>query len=816
MPKYPLRISTECELEFRKPVEGALKLARLLPHVGRIRIEVPGEPDRLLTQVVNEARRGTGAPVELMGIAPSLQAAPPEAVIWLQRLTVPELDDASLQALLGAVQAEGLLPEVTGMDNPVGALKAAAQGLRGVDNQLEARKWDLAAEKADKLASQHPWMAPLLLERFAAHPLARFGHGQSEAPAAPPADAVPAPRTSRSSAPRRPKGDPPAADLADEALGPHWISNLAPQTHWTLLIDDHSRGPRRAGRLVALLLPPEPGLAPCPGEHTRKADDATHASRLQALAAAPVGVLGFEWSERDDEREARPAAAELLAWVVRLLPLSGPTQLRVLGGARRSERLAEAVAQGLALADDRRRAWITVGEPEAVAKDDPFAAYADSVGFTWHRQGLTAEGPLGTLAAGLVAAPPEPLRALFDDLGGRRGPDGQRWDALIAGPGSPLLDALRDRLTARAAEDDHLWRRYLRHTLIHMDQAETHPELLSAQVSFLAAANGAGKHTLGARVRLAGAVASLQVATAAGAQDPAAAAVVRDLSGQVLGEDPRAACSADLAWADHAALSLDQAGAQARLQPWADRDALVLGARLRARVLGALGRTAGPDGGPQLDAALDALAALSQPEDREREAEAPTLDRARLAVEAEATSDEEALAWVERLTGPLAKRSARLATSRRLSDRAAHHLMLRLLVQRPALGAEHRAAVLEVRDKWVHRSGGHPWPLIELYRALLLDDAGEFEAAKEHAVLGASVAFAEAQGPAQRLVGAVVHAIAARWGVDWPDRDDTLLRLETALPKAQAHVAAIRAFCTAPDSADPRALLRDALPFNFR
>ena len=30
--------------------EGAIKLARLLPHVGRIRVEVPGQPDKLLQQ----------------------------------------------------------------------------------------------------------------------------------------------------------------------------------------------------------------------------------------------------------------------------------------------------------------------------------------------------------------------------------------------------------------------------------------------------------------------------------------------------------------------------------------------------------------------------------------------------------------------------------------------------------------------------------------------------------------------------------------------------------------------------------------------
>ncbi len=150
-------------------------------------------------------------------------------------------------------------------------------------------------------------------------------------------------------------------------------------------------------------------------------------------------------------------------------------------------------------------------------------------------------------------------------------------------------------------------------------------------------------------------------------------------------------------------------------------------------------------------------------------------------------SDAAVRAAVEKIVGPLADAVARLATSEN-DERYAQHLLLRWLMTRG--DADLKERYLASIDDWKVGSG-HPWPLIQLYRGILLR-ASEPEKAVERVLNGAEIAFATRQGPVVRLIGACCRVIASGWGTPWPEGDAELRQLNKSLPAASEQIEALR------------------------
>ena len=139
---------------------------------------------------------------------------------------------------------------------------------------------------------------------------------------------------------------------------------------------------------------------------------------------------------------------------------------------------------------------------------------------------------------------------------------------------------------------------------------------------------------------------------------------------------------------------------------------------------------------------------------------------------------------------------------------------LRRLVELPA---DHpaRAAYLAEKPRWSQPAVGHPWELIEFYRALLLPAGPERNARLESAY---DLALAEG-GPTLQVIAAVIQGAAFYDGgdVDRESYGDLVARCAEALPAlGEARLAALRG---QPDPATrlaPLDLARAVLPFNFR
>ena len=122
---------------------------------------------------------------------------------------------------------------------------------------------------------------------------------------------------------------------------------------------------------------------------------------------------------------------------------------------------------------------------------------------------------------------------------------------------------------------------------------------------------------------------------------------------------------------------------------------------------------------------------------------------------------------------------------------------------------EERAAYLQDPDSWPIGSG-HPWPLIEYHRALLLWDTRPDDA-RDH--LEAAIELTQAPGelPSQRWVGLCLTELGRRWGSEVAPIEEE--RLRGQLPEAPW--AALEGVRKAPDDTPARALLRPVLPFTF-
>ena len=157
----------------------------------------------------------------------------------------------------------------------------------------------------------------------------------------------------------------------------------------------------------------------------------------------------------------------------------------------------------------------------------------------------------------------------------------------------------------------------------------------------------------------------------------------------------------------------------------------------------------------------------------------------------------------------LVREAGRLATER--SAKFHHHILLRYIVSLPADDPLREAYC---RQKWCEPSVGHPWEMIEFYRALLLPPGPERELRLETAYRLAVVE----GGETLMVIAAVIAGAALADGLagEWQDRFSRMVekvkdisglgeqnRLQVLLDQPRAKLP-------------PLALAGKVLPFNFR
>ena len=658
--------------------------------------------------------------------------------------------------------------------------------------------------------------------------------------------------------------------MATSTLHPRDLRALVHQPAWQLMIDETgvafgpeanrlSGSDRTLGRFVGLLMPQDAGLAPLPPRWHAVDQPIDEIDRVvQAILDAPVGIIGITVQQLPDAPGERWAFGiiRLIDLVLRLMPLAALTRLEVLieqrdafkGGAQWPA-VAEQARLRLAEAYPERARWIEFKIRTIAKQDSPYNGYVDALAFIasgsseHSRACLAASGLSGTC---LLGGDAEFLGRALEWMDRGRTLEGHDWTALLAHPDArqpaSLVDTLLERLGHAASRDPTLWRRYLDHVTGHIDSRNLDLTALGQQVIWLDRWMPADQ-ALPPTLRLLWLTAQLARANHLGRTEQPWMDEMRVLADRLMDEDARLVCRAELNLAVTATNQYDFEAAGRALQRWNPPEAQPQG-KLRGliqKLLGTQPPVSGALAGPKATAglrywgqvrsslgqhaaftgdlasavrffeeALESFQQLSDPEMARREMRQTQTYRAIALMDDPAQDAATVRAAVELVTGSLPQTLEKLAGSVSSADKYAHHLALRWLVHRPdPLMAE----VYIARRKAWDTAEGHPWPLIQLYRGMLLHPQNA-TAARELAMDGALHAFAKDSGPVVDLIGACCRAIAAHWGEPWEMPGPVLDNLAQQLPLAAPRIDLIRGALQTPR--EPLELLLDVLPFNFR
>jgi hypothetical protein len=614
-----------------------------------------------------------------------------------------------------------------------------------------------------------------------------------------------------------------------------------PSSKWTVVIDESgaefgaeaaSFKSAKQGRFVAVAIPGSnptlPALLPKAWHAVDCTDDREIDEVFQAVLSAEAAVFGATVTSlpiTPGERWA-DGVSLLIDWTLRLLPVDGPTKVEFLienrGMFQRGDLwplVERDCLRRFALAFPQTAGWIDLRIKVVGKNDCDFGGYADAVAFTWARTSPESEARMReSQLAGTCLLESDALTLLhaWDSFAqGVRLPGPDWWNLLpeTSNPAS-LTATLLDHIGTECRADTSRWSVYL-------DEARRQMAAGAVELSRLADATAWLERFLPAEaaipplMRLAWLVVKLARSNHYGEAESAWENEVAALAPTLLEEAAPMVCHADLHLAVARTNRFDFDGASRALERWHDMPAQVPGLRYWAQVRSSLGQHAAYQGDQAaavalFDEALAAFGRLSDPAVRDKEAAQTGAYRAIALMDLVGASGTDVRKAVEKITGPLGKAIPSLATSGSPSKRYAHHLLLRWLVcyGQPA----EKSAYLDQRANW--KTGhGHPWPLIQIYRALLLHPT-DAEAARQVALDAADLAFSAEQGPVVRLIGACCRTIAVGWGESWPESESELAWLNANLPAANHRIAMLRTAIA--ELTTPLDLIIKTLPFNFR
>jgi hypothetical protein len=383
--------------------------------------------------------------------------------------------------------------------------------------------------------------------------------------------------------------------------------------------------------------------------------------------------------------------------------------------------------------------------------------------------------------------------------------------------GTPLYERVVGDVIPRLERLPELRRRLLEEVNQRFDHVTSSPaslEMLRDLVRRLLPGVDAGSPP---RVRML--AATIEVQQANGAGDPVrgreAAERYRALRAEIVEPHLETALQGDLHLAVHECDRFEFARAFETLDAWTARRGLEgLPLTLRGRLLSALGQTLSllgqhADAESHYAMALDHFAeAEADEESRRFDLEQTGTYRAINALDA---GQDDARAVVEQVLGPLGDAVRALAGDDAPANRYRHALLVRTLWM---TGAPEAADYLARCTAWAV-GPQHPWPLVEMYRALMLHAAGA-PASELAPRIGAAAAYVSGPGATSRLLGSMVETVGACLGVaiDAAAVRQRLRDIAAALPAMRGAADALSAVLEAPSPARVREALA-ACPFYF-
>lgn len=620
------------------------------------------------------------------------------------------------------------------------------------------------------------------------------------------------------------------------------IRTLTPHSSWTLLLDEtgddffesaqsRSNKKRELGRMIGLLLPEKRhGLNALPSKwHAVEVDDPSEIDTvLQAILDADCGVFGLSVKSlpvTPGERWAQLAQA-VIEWILLLLPIEGKTQINVLieqrGQYERNQNwnlMADIIKRFLASTWPERAKVIDLKIRTIDKSGHSHNGYVDALAFTWAQSTPWSQNRLqdsrlsGTC---LISVDAHLLLQNWNAFSLGQNIDGETWSKLLTNPDArsqeSLTSTLLDAIGRECKESPQLWDRYLRYCSSHLVSKAVNLPKLASQIEWLERFLPAGE-ILPFPLRLAWLTVKLANANHHGETESSWLQELNEIAEKLLIEDAPLVCQADLHRAVQATNRFAFTEASASLKRWLNSDPAVPGLRFWAQVQSSLGQHAAFTDEP--DEAMkyfnEALKGFSQLSDGGiADCSQTGTYKAIAMIDDIATDTVSVRKALENILGNLEESAIKFGKSNDARHKYGHHLFLRYLIFRGDKMLQE--LYLSEYDNW-QSSIGHPWPLIEAYRAMLLHPNNKQDAL-ETMLDGAALAFEAKQGPTVQLIGSCLRAIAHTWGEQWDNYEEVITTLRESLPHASKRIDILQAYLDNPSN--EREMLAHVLPFSFR
>lgn len=632
-------------------------------------------------------------------------------------------------------------------------------------------------------------------------------------------------------------------------LHPNDIRGLQPCNKWQLIIDETGsvfdeqsrvmKSSSKLGRCVAVLMPENIELPKLTSRwHAVEQRNLAEIDKLiQVILDNKVGVLGIDVNSLPNTFGERwmDTVVLLIDLVIRLMPIENKTRLDVLieerGQFSRSvswDLVSRDCLLRLALAFPSRAAKLDLNI-RTISKDgSDLNGYTDAIAFTWAKTSDSSKERLaktkweGTcLLNSYEGVDSKVILNIWDAFAQGVNLSPANWWDILNSPDvnneASILNSFIRRLGEEAKSKVDIWRIYLNELELKMAASPINLYKMSAAINWLQDYKPEKAEIL-PKMRLIWLTVKLARANHFGETEQKFKQELKTLAEQLFDECAPLVCHADLHLAVSATNRFAFEEASKILERWKNRSAAEPGLQYWGQIKSSLGQHSAflGDNRRAVEFFKEALSAFSRLSDPHERIVNQTQTGTYLAIsmtDESSFSDADVKDAVQKITGELESAGSRLAQGipDPDRDRYIHHLLLRWLVHR---GDENiKNIYLRYRNDW--KTGkGHPWPLIQLYRAILLKNT-DIEAAKSLAIDASKIAFDSKQGPTVRLIGASCLAIANSWGHPCPEADGILQKLKEELPLALDRIEILSKWLKNPET-DELKLLRSVLPFNFR
>ncbi|NNM52362.1 MAG: CRISPR-associated protein Csx16 [Pseudomonadales bacterium] len=623
---------------------------------------------------------------------------------------------------------------------------------------------------------------------------------------------------------------------------PNSLRHLATAESWDVYIDEtgsiFSEGDEGKGRgkHVALVVPCGTKLPPINVEfHATKASHAEINKALQSLLNLPVGIVGV--SLDDDVLLGQESwfamVYHTIRLVLRLLPMTPgqETQVRFHVEQREPfvegtpiESLRHTIEPELRVLSPERYAGLSV-HLEIVAKNKlQGLSYVDAIAHTW---GSGDSEPKKRLKISqweghcLLLPQISSLQRSYGLLDGSKDEvlDAETWFDMVqylgVEPQGSLVSEIMARLGDRARLDVALWKACLSEVTLRLRQKNFDLKSLVPAVRWLQNFQPEQEH-VPARIKLEALSVSISADNHRGLVQSSDVVECLSLGNTLMDEDIRLVCQSQLRVAISLTNVFEFERADQILRPWLAMPVSSLGLELRGKLLSSLGqiyafRQLSQEAMSAFNEALQVFGRLSDPVDRDRLARQTRNYRAQLQLDLGLF---ESADW-PRLLGKNPESfvgfliHATDDAEAQEGQRFEHYLLLRAAVLNKESG-QYLKNYLKRGDDW-YVGWGHPWPLIDFYRAWLLRDTDP--ALGKVCLQRAVDACNDDQGITMQWMGWVMAAMGQSWG--WLVEVNRLADLKPLqlknLPWADLERMVV------PDISEEERieLLKRSLPFNF-